>query len=476
MRTFVFAFAFLLVAGSSLVKAGGFFLSDRGVRPMGRGFAWVAGANDPQAIWYNPAGLSWSKKQLLMDTSFVFFRASYTRMDSGGNMLSPVSLNAAPLPLPMLAYSYPVGDWTLGIGIHAPHGTRMIWPRGVREDGSICDYYSSSGGGCAPAPQRYSLLSLRGTAFAYVTPAVAYRPIAALSFGLGVPIMAGRFVGEVAVNACDGFLCTHPEDSDWDGIARFDLAPMINPGMNLGMTLELDIVRVGMSFAWWPRAIRGDVDLQMSLPSASLFNGARVEGRRAEIEVDIPFLFRLGIELRPARHVRVETAVVWERWSMQDRIVIKPHDVWIRNLTTLGEYQVGPIEIPRNMKDVWSVRLGGSYSFWQERLFVSMGINFENSSFSDAYLTPLTLDTQKWITTFGIGVQIKEGVWLDMSYAHIFLRDRNIEHSQVSAPNPIRPSRDPNAYSNEGGAVHIGNGRYQMEADMVGVGLRWQHK
>ena len=37
--------------------AAGLYFSDRGVRPLGRGGAFVAGADDLGAIWYNPAGI-----------------------------------------------------------------------------------------------------------------------------------------------------------------------------------------------------------------------------------------------------------------------------------------------------------------------------------------------------------------------------------------------------------------------------------
>ena len=37
--------------------AGGLYYADRGVRPLGRAGAFVAGADDPGAITYNPAGM-----------------------------------------------------------------------------------------------------------------------------------------------------------------------------------------------------------------------------------------------------------------------------------------------------------------------------------------------------------------------------------------------------------------------------------
>ena len=73
-----------LAAGAILLSvstahAGGLYLSDRGVRPLGRGGAFVAGADDLGAIWYNPAGLADAGTSILVDFSWINFSAEWTR-------------------------------------------------------------------------------------------------------------------------------------------------------------------------------------------------------------------------------------------------------------------------------------------------------------------------------------------------------------------------------------------------------------
>ncbi len=476
MRTLLAVAILATALAPSPASAGGLFLTDRGARPLSRGFALIAGADDPQAIWTNPAGLSWSGQQFLFDATLTFLRASYERVDGGGNVLPTVDANATPLPIPMLAYSHPIGDWTIGLGVFAPNASLLRWPRGVRADGGTCDFTGDDADdpSCQPAPQRYSLYSLEGSAFLNISPAVAWQPIEGFSIGLGMHLLVGSFVGETAISSCDGFVCSQPESPEWDGLARFELSPILHPGMSGGLTYDAGMVRVGASFAWWPRAVSGDATLQVRLPSAPLFDGARVEGDKARLELELPFILRGGVEFRPTRGLRIEAALVWEHWATQQAARITPKNVWIRDAVAIGDYQVGPLDIPRNMNDVYSVRFGGSYRFADERVELSLGVNYENSSFKDAYLTPLTLDSSKWVTGLGISVQVTGGVWIDVSYAHVFLQDRNVTDSQVPQPNPIRPPRNPDVPPTAGGAVAIGNGRYAMEADMVGVGIRWQ--
>ncbi|HEX4513004.1 MAG TPA: hypothetical protein VH054_05690, partial [Polyangiaceae bacterium] len=65
MRVRGFVLAIALV--SPAAHAGGLYFSDRGVRPLARGGAFVAGADDLGAMWYNPAGLVDAQGTFLAD-------------------------------------------------------------------------------------------------------------------------------------------------------------------------------------------------------------------------------------------------------------------------------------------------------------------------------------------------------------------------------------------------------------------------
>jgi long-chain fatty acid transport protein len=73
------AFAITLLACEENANAAGMYFSDRGVRPMGRAGAFVAGADDLGSIWYNPAGLADTKTSFLLDFGWLSFSAQYTR-------------------------------------------------------------------------------------------------------------------------------------------------------------------------------------------------------------------------------------------------------------------------------------------------------------------------------------------------------------------------------------------------------------
>src|SRR5687768_2019814 len=106
-------------------QAGGLYLFDRGARPTSRGGAWVAGADDPGALWYNPAGLAESRNQLMGDAvlSINFYDFARTREDGVTPIGPKVDASPTPLPIPTLAFSNDFGlkKWVIGGGLFFPN-------------------------------------------------------------------------------------------------------------------------------------------------------------------------------------------------------------------------------------------------------------------------------------------------------------------------------------------------------------------
>lgn len=475
--------ALALVAGlapASTARAGGFYLLDRGARPLGRGGAFVAGADDPGALWYNPAGLRLAGEQLLVDATLTLFDVSFTRIDSGGNTQPTVHGTNAPIPIPTIAASFDLGlpELTFGVGVFAPNAALMQYPEQLVVDGQPY-----------PAPQRYSLLSMDGSAIATVAAGGAWTPIPELSIGLGVHVVLGAFAARVAMSACDGAICTFPEDPDYDGVAQLTLAPIVTASGTFGVTWTPGPVRIGASLMT-PFPLQGGAAIQVRPPGAAAFDGAIVRSRGgdcagvsddevaadadhrcrdtvADVNLDFPVVVRFGVELLAVENLRLELAVVWETWSMQRELSVRPRDVWIVDALGFLDYEVGDISIPRNMNDTVSVRLGGEYTI-DGTYQIRLGGSYENGAFSDAYLSPLTLDSDKVVVSAGFSLRIDGGLWGDLmvGYAHLF--PRQVRGSQVPQANPIRPPVP------GGTPVYVGNGDYSFTAPFFGLGIRWQ--
>ena len=93
------AMALVLSMGSS-TWAAGLFLTPRGVRPLARGGAYVAGADDVNALSYNPAGIALSQNEILLDFGLPFHFTDFTRADTNGDGMPESSVEGVGLGLP----------------------------------------------------------------------------------------------------------------------------------------------------------------------------------------------------------------------------------------------------------------------------------------------------------------------------------------------------------------------------------------
>lgn len=460
----------LWLARPTTVQAGGLYLNPLGVEPTGRGGARVAGVSDPHALWYNPAGLAYSGRQLLLDFNLPIVRASFTRLMPDGSYTRTAHADPGFVPIPTLAYSDNFGlrRFGFGIGLIVPPAYTNRWPQDDR------------------APQRYSILNADDSIIGSLSLAAAYRPIDALSLGAALYITAAQVGAEVAVSACDYAFCSQPEGREWQGRTRALLGPVYAATAIFGARYDFSRVRLGASVQIRSK-FSGDAQFAVQLPDQAFFDGVQLQNAKggdelkAKMDFTLPTIVRFGVEVDVYRPLSVELAGAWENWGAQRNINVRPIGVFAHNVPTVGDVQAQPVELARNVRDVWSLSLGGTHDLSQflprrRKLAVNAGTMLESSSFDQRDLSATTVDTEKLLLGLGLSVELVRGLLLDISYAHVFMRDKNVRNSRVLLPATIRPlpvDGNPDAYE-VGDRPVIGNGKYTMEADFVGLGLRWK--
>jgi long-chain fatty acid transport protein len=469
----------LLVCSSA--RAGGLYLTDRGSRQLGRGGAFAAGTDDGQSLWYNPAGLAFTGgRQLHVDATLSSFRGSFQRVSRDTLNDSPkVEADASLLPIPTLAYTENFGleDWAFGIAVMAPNAVMLSWPQSV--DGM-------------PGPTRHSLVSMEGSLIAHLAAGLSWQPIKGLSVGAGAHLIPSRFRVGVYLSACDyGALCPQPENPDWEAPATLDLERALAVTGVFGVIYRVKMLRFGASLML-PYTIEGAANMHVELPNTPLFGSsdcgsvaerkgrtdcAQLNGDKADMTLDMPMVARVGFEVLPFERLRIEAGVVFEGWSRQKQLSIEPRNISITNALGIDRYEVGPIALKRDMQDVYSLRLGGELQpVTSLPLTVRTGVLLENSAFATRTLTPTTLDSQKMLVGLGLSYELVTGMSIDLLYAHLFMKDQVVRDSEVYPQNPLRPpppvpteGEDPQLSQPE----PVGNGDYAMEADLFGLGLRW---
>lgn len=457
--------AALLLAGKA--EAGGLYFSDRGVRPMGRAGAFVAGADDLGALWYNPAGLADAKTSMLGDFSWLRFSAEYTRElrivdadDTVRYVKSPKVTGSSPvIPFPTLAASYNLDagnttgkPFTVAGGVHAPYAAIATYPEVV--DGK-------------PSPARYALGSFDGSALIFTGAYFAYKPTEQLRLGIGLGALVGVFQSTVtfSVSPPDRLLAA-PEQPEFDAQSQFRVGPIFAPTGNLGaIWIPLKELRLGAAFQL-PAIVSSSAKFDVRLPSSAAFDGSQVTGREAHVRFKLPHIFRVGVETRPTDDLRVELAYVREFWSIHDSIELTPEGVAIEGISGLPRrVPIPPIKFPRNFQDTDSVRLGGEFTFklWGYDMDLRGGLSYESTAIPRPYLSLLTIDANKFTLSIGGGVHIGQHWRFDVVYAHLFASSVSVpaDEAQIPRVNPL-PGNAP--------LEAVNGGQYAASADLVGVG------
>ncbi len=461
------------VSVPTTARAGGLYFSDRGVRPLARGGAFVAGADDIGAIWYNPAGLADAGTSFMIDAAWLNYSASFTRrsrvVDSGGTVrvydFPQVDGTTRFIPIPTLGFSYNFGDkrkgeslkpWTFAFGTYAPYAGITSFPLSTNSQ---------------PAPSRYSLVSLDGSLLLVLGAYLAYKPLPNLAIAAGFEALVGTFQSSVVFNTNPSDrLIGAPEDPAYDAFSQLKVGPIFSPSAKIGATWVPDPhVRLGIC-GQLPHWINAPASVNVKLPSAAPFDHASQDGTSARVKFRLPAIVRLGVEVRPVPALRVELAYVHEFWSLHDTIDISPQNVSLVNVTGFpSPFPVGKITLARGFQDSNSVHLGGEYRapFSNHAIDLRAGVAFEQSAIPRAYLSPLTIDMNKVTVALGVGIHVNPHWRFDATYAHIFAFDVDVspEEAAITRVNPVRGNPTP--------VEAVNGGHYSASANVFGVGLNY---
>jgi long-chain fatty acid transport protein len=474
LRLLTVSLGFAVLFAATSAQAGGLYTADRGVRPLGRGGAFVAGADDLGAIWYNPAGLADAGTSILVDASWLNFSSEYTRrtnvVTAGGTVQTidfPQVHGTTPfLPIPTLAGAYNFGkekEYTAAVGVFAPYTAIATYPQEL--DGK-------------PAPSRYSLVSLEGSALVTTGAYFAYKPTERFRVGGGLQALVGNFDSTVVFSASPpDRLIGAPEDPTYDSLSQLKVGPIFAPSASFGVVGVLtENWRLGAS-AQLPFWIKAPAKVNVRLPVAAPFDHARQEGSDATVRFRLPPVLRAGVEFRKDldadSRVRVEATYVREFWSMHDSIDVRSDNIELHDISGFpSPFGVAPISLPRNFQDSNSVRLGGEYSlknlikgYW---LDLRAGASYETSAIPPEWVSPLTYDAGKLIGSVGGGVHVGEHWRMDGVAALALLNGTTVDPSEARVPrvNPVK--------GNPTATEAINGGQYSARALILGVGVNYK--
>jgi long-chain fatty acid transport protein len=133
----------ILCGTTSTLWAGGFRLPDQDAFATARGEAFVATADNPSAIYYNPAGITQlDGSNVRVGMYGIYLDPSYRNPVTSKSY--EIEDKFAAIPQLFYTYSLKDKDWPIsfGLGIYSPYGLSEKWPqdtgfRTVATEGSL---------------------------------------------------------------------------------------------------------------------------------------------------------------------------------------------------------------------------------------------------------------------------------------------------------------------------------------------------
>lgn len=439
-----------LAAGAETAHAAGFFLPGRGVKPLGRGGAYVAsGGGDLNSLWYNPANLAGLEQtRLTVDLSLISLDMEFQRAprvaDNGDTITYPAVANEAPpKPDPQILIGGPLPgdrDLTWAFGLYAPYLSGHTFP----EDG----------------PQRYVLIDNDASLLAYTHFALAWQLGDGFRVGAGIQNLGANFVLVNKTSAYTG-LYGDPEDPDLDILTRITMTSLLNPTGNLGVWIKMmPGLEAAMSVQLPARIRDRDARIETRLPDNAFFANAEVNGDSIDGALSFPLMARMGLRYHRSK-IDYELALVYENWSVFKEIAATPNDVTVDGVPGVGSIRVAPLSIPMNYRDTISVRNGMQIDIRPD-VAARLGYTFETGAIPDEYYSVFLADANKHVLTLG-GTYSGKTWSVDGAFAYYLMPDRSITTSQVRQINPTDTAGE--------NTLVVGNGEYSQRYLIFGLGF-----
>ncbi len=442
----------IVLSGTAL--AGGYFYSDSGVVALGRGGAWIAGANTQFAQRYNPAGLvRVDAPTVNIGLTEVQQEIAFTRAPTADLTFDRVENQATPFEVPEFGLVTPVGKgWAIAVGFTSPFAPSSLYPSG--------------------GAQRYSIIDTGIYQFS-VGPSVAYRPPSAEWFAVGMTLQWNYLqVNEALAITING---SDDPAADIDAAAR--VTDFFSPGVNIGMLIEpVPALSIGLDVVT-PTSFRangtGTLDFTGITFSDGLTQTVYTDDAVA-LNISLPVELKAGIAVRPVPEVEIEAAAVWQGWSSLSDILIEEVDVTLK----VKDEEIWQLVIPEDqravddhfvlpagLRDTISLRLGGE---WQATtgFAVRAGGFWESGAFPTSLLSVSLVDSNKNQLGGGAsGWMLARRLRLDGGFAWILFPTVNVSDSTVTQVDAgVVTGMEP---------LVVGNGIYESHGWIAGASASW---
>jgi long-chain fatty acid transport protein len=365
-----------LFLGSGPASGSGFALFEMGARASALGGAMVGRADDPSALFFNPAGIT----QLPGLQTMAGFTAIMPAVEIDthlGPLTQANHMRGTTFFPPHLYGTYQLSPrvW-LGMGIFAPFGLGVefspTWPG---RSNNIKTAISSMA----------------------LNPTIAVKVNNQISLAAGLDLMYFNFYMRRALPLpLLGFQDTSLKGDSW-GV-----------GFNAGVHFKpADFLAVGVSYRSQVKQTVG-ADAQFA-PATFLNSGATGS-------VILPDMILAGVMIKPIPRLSLEVGFIWTHWGL------------FRQLDFRFNNPLGTLSEPKKWHDAWRWHLGAEYRV-TDWLDLRAGYIYDQEPMSDLNADFIVPASDRHYFCVGPGFRWRQFTF-DLSYSYMFMGSQDVKVSQ----------------------------------------------
>ena len=350
------------------LSAVGFRLPNQDPEAIARGNAFTATADNPSALYYNPAGITQLEGHHLSVGVYAISAGFDYTSPLGGSAKADSAFQFAPQ---IYYVSSPAESrWSFGVGLFAPYGLAVDYGR----DTPI------------------STIAIEGELlFATVNPTVAYQVTPDFSVGVGLALNYSEISLTRALGLSPGDAFSFEGD---DTSLGFNLGALWQP---------CDQWSMGLNFRSATKMNYEGSSSVTGLPDSETDTGVR-----------FPMNLALGLSYRPTSKWNIEAGIDWTDWDSL-------------NVAVLEGTAFGNVPFPFNYESGFMYQLGVTRKF-EQGYFLSAGYIYSENSAPDLNFTPLNPDSDLHLWSLGFGRKDEDGGWA-FSYTVAYNGGRDVEGS-----------------------------------------------
>ena len=375
-----FGIALLLAAllSHSNAWAVGFRLPNQDPEAIARGNAFVATADNPAAIYYNPAGITQLEGQTLSLGLYSISTGAKTETAAGN---AETKQRFQEVPQFYYVFTPKTCPVSFGLGVYAPYGLGI-------------DYGQT--GPFQNVAKNGRLL------YATIDPVIAWKITPELSIAAGPTINYSKaelnqgiaFPGDNLHFVGDDYDFGFTAGALWQPIKQLAFGAKYHSMTTLNYQGHSTV-------SGFPAPVNG------SMP--------------ANASINFPQNFAVGVSYRPTENWNLEFDADWTDWDRLKQV-------------TLNGTPFGSIILPFNYKSSWMYEFGATRQLGKG-YFVSAGYIYSENSSPDANFSPLIPDSNLHLGSIGFGHHGQRWAWA-FSYTLAVNPSRQVSGSSYNTPAP----------------------------------------